>query len=355
MSSSSEKGNISPFLLVLSFIAILALLISFAKMMVFQNLSSGKYRDPNVAGKIVEGNIYDVNGKTLSMQVPVYNIFFDLGRMSSAELDDACNLVALYTDLKSSDIQRRCNNSKTSFFMVEDDIDQSIVDQFKTEVETAGLSSSITVEKTFKRIYPSQFHAAQIINETEKCLAFLLSPRPGYNTSTTYGKNIYLSLDMDIQYLLDVACAELYNQQKTSYVTGCIINAETGFITACTTYPYYDLNNASDKDLTNKALLSEINGIKVKIVDKITDNDGKIYTYGENYDAEYLGYSVNLPQTVMLSQNSECSTIAPIPALEKPKYYIFITCSNPTQIVTGALANTVSKIEAGLRAQSKVN
>lgn len=349
MSSKSEKGNISPFLLILAVIALISLYVSIAKLMIFRNIKSGKYKNPTVASRVIEGTIYDTNGKVLSMQVPVYNLYFDLARLTSANLEDACQIASIYTQYKASEIRKLCVNSKSSYIQIDTDIDRNLIENLESDIEALGLQTGIIVERTFRRIYPSQFHAAQLIKETEENLIDLISPKPELNTGITYGNNVYLSIDMDIQYLLDLACEKIYENTGCFMVTGCIEDTETGYIVACTTYPYFDLNDYSNNtDTANKALPSRLEGITTRVIEKVTDNKGNIINEGSVYTSEQLGYTVDY-------DTYPTAVISPVPALEKPKYLISISTDSSDSTDIGYLNYIVSTIEAGLRAQSKIN
>ncbi len=349
MSSKSEKGNISPFLLILAIIALISLFISIAKLMIFQNIKSGKYKNPTVASRVIEGTVYDTNGKILSMQVPLYNLYFDLARLTSANLEDACQIASIYTQYKASEIRQLCAQSKSSYIQIAADIDRNLIENLESDIQMLGLETGIIVERTFRRIYPSQFHAAQIIKETEVNLIDLISPKPELNTGITYGSNIYLSIDMDIQYLLDLACEKIYENTGCFTVTGCIEDTETGYIVACTTYPYFDLNDYPDStDTVNKALPSQLEGVVTRVIEKVTDNAGNILNEGSVYTSDMLGYTVDY-------DTYPTSVISPVPALEKPKYLISISTDSTESSDIGYLNYIVSTIEAGLRAQSKIN
>ncbi len=349
MSSSSEKGNISPFLLILAVIATISLFVSIAELMIFRSIKSGKYKNPNVATKVVEGNIYDTNGKILSMQVPVYNLYFDLARLNSSNLDEACQIASIYTEFKPAEIRQLCAKSKSSYIRIASEIDRNMVDSLESDIHALNLETGVFLTKSYKRIYPSQFHAAQLIRETENNLVELISPKPGLNTSTTYGNNIYLSLDMDVQYLLDLACSDIYESSECTSVAGCIINSENGYVVACTTYPYFDLNDyPADTDIQNKALPSSLEGVTTRVIEKVTDYESNTINDGMNYTAEQLGFTVDF-----ISET--CSVTSPMPALERPKYYIRITADFTEESDIRYLDNAVTSIEAGLRAQSKLN
>ena len=62
MGSSTSKGNISTFMLVVSLLAILVIAVVITELMLTDGVRAGRYNNPNVASKVVRGTIYDRNG-----------------------------------------------------------------------------------------------------------------------------------------------------------------------------------------------------------------------------------------------------------------------------------------------------
>ncbi|TAH57989.1 MAG: penicillin-binding protein 2, partial [Sphaerochaeta sp.] len=116
-----------------------------------------------------------------------------------------------------------------------------------------NLLDSVNVEKRIGRTYPSLFHAAQILGFTnaegegieglEYALEKQLNPYPRVGEEQiTYGNDVYLTLDMDIQYALDVQLQEIANLYDPNIIMGIIMDAKTGDILALGSYPWYDPN-----------------------------------------------------------------------------------------------------------------
>lgn len=255
MTSSKQKGNIAPFLLVLT-VLILAGLIGIGILyMLPDGIKSGRYNNPNIASTIIQGSIYDRNGRALSMQIPE---------------NDA-----------------------------------------------------------YRRTYPCSFHASQLIHEAETVLANYINPRPGFNEAVTYGKDVYLTIDFDIQYVLDIATQMIFTQQKCNSAVGLIADAVTGEVLAVSTYPYYDLNSTKNVG-KNKALLSSLkigeNSVNTSVISKITDSDGNTIYQNDHYTS--FGFTTDVDSTLTLL-DAENALYKVVPSLENPKYVIFIGAQNP--------------------------
>jgi len=293
MSSSQQKGNISRLLLTLGIVALVAVLLLLAKSVLNFGVKSGKYVNPNVASRVIEGTVYDRNGRPLSMPVPV--------------LDDAGEAV-----------------SRT-------------------------------------RTYPANFHACQLIDEVEQYFGSTIAPRPGYDEAVTYGSDIYLTIDFDIQYVLDLAVQDLYQKQQPAYVTAFIMDCKTGEVLASSNYPYYDLNYDHEKG-KNMTYLSSImidgNLLMPSLISRIVDYQGKVTATASDINLKEKGFSTDLPSTISLLSRaniSNSSILNSMPA-NNPRYYIFLGSWNPQKGIenNSALKDAVAIVESGLRSQSKL-
>ena len=293
MSSSQQKGNISRLLLTLGILALITVLMLLAKTILNYGVKSGRYVNPNVASRVIEGTVYDRNGRPLSMPVPVLN---DEGEAVSRA-----------------------------------------------------------------RTYPANFHACQLIDEVESYFGTVIAPKPGYDEAVTYGSDVYLTIDFDIQYVLDLAVQELYKKQKPSYVTAFIMDCKTGEILASSNYPYYDLNNEHLKG-QNMTYLSSVmidgNLLKPSLVSRIVNYQGKVTSTAADLNLKEKGFSTDLPSTISLlsrANTSNSSILNSMPA-SNPKYYVFLGSWNPQTGIenNSALKDAVAIVESGLKSQSKL-
>ena len=188
------------------------------------------------------------------------------------------------------------------------------------------------------------------------------SPNPGFDELTTYGNDVYLTLDLDIQYLLDQAIQQVFEIQGPDYSVGLIIDVATGEVLAATTYPFFDLNNASsipESQKTSKALISSIFRPNLRISEVKTllsvqphgKSDASVnYTVNNDYTRDL---DVIAQKLRMSDGNSSLVSIIPD---EEPKYVIFIGSVNPRfyDTVPFVLDSAMTLIEQGLAAQNKI-
>ncbi len=211
------------------------------------------------------------------------------------------------------------------------------------------------------RTYPANFHAAQLISEVEDRYKALIAPRPAFAEAVTYGSDVYLTIDFDLQYILDLAVQDVYRIQRPSHVTAFILDAGTGEIRAASNYPYYDLNNSTIKS-ENRTYVSNLS-IDGKVytptfISKIENYLGQVVSTGKDMDLKADGFTADLPSTISMisrANRSNSSIITALPA-SNPRFYVFIGSWNPTEALddNSVLLNAVSMVESGMRAQNKI-
>ena len=105
MGSSTSKGNISVFLLVIALLVIVVLVVLLAELMISNGVRSGKYSNPIVATHVVRGTIYDRNGRVLAMEVPQTTV---LVKKDSRNIETISQILAIATDSTPGTILSLC-------------------------------------------------------------------------------------------------------------------------------------------------------------------------------------------------------------------------------------------------------
>ena len=234
------------------------LLIRVACIILGDGASLKAYHNPEVAKTVVRGTIYDRNGKILAIQTPYYGLYFHLTQIK--DLQKAAEVVAPYVGMNPDQIKIQAANY-TTYAQIQKHIDDNKVEPLRKAIEKAGMSREISIEKSLGRTYPALFHAAQAIgftNTENKGLEGLeysqdryLSPYPEVGEQeVTYGEDITLTLDIDIQYLLDLQMQGIADMHNPDYAMGIIMDAKNGDILAMSSYPWYNTNavNHSNED-----------------------------------------------------------------------------------------------------------
>ncbi len=222
------------------------------------------YDDPQVAQDVVRGTIYDRNGKILAMETPTWACVFFLREIPDIVL--ASELAAPYVGMTPLQIQKLCEG-RTNYVMVNRKIEEEDALKLQEAASRAHLSNGVVVEKGSGRTYPASFHASHIVGFTnldgtgvegiELSQDKVLQPRPQMGVETTYGSDVYLTLDVDIQYLLDLQVQQIVNEHDPDYVMAIVMDANNGDILAATSSPWYDPNfysNSSEEQRQNRNL-----------------------------------------------------------------------------------------------------
>ncbi|MCF0262714.1 MAG: hypothetical protein HUK23_07370 [Sphaerochaetaceae bacterium] len=350
MASSTKKGNISNFMIIIAFSALIILLVIIAQMMLPNGIRAGKYNNPSVARQVIRGTIYDRNGRALAMDVPQQNLYVSTNSDNNALIAE---ILSLYLNTTPSVILSKLANSRDSEVLIQEGLNSDVANTILEQAIKNNLSDSIKIIKEYSRVYPSTFHAAQLIQETEQVASNLLDPIPGFDELTTYGRDVYLTIDLDIQYLLDLTVQQVYELQNPSYSIGFVLDIKTGDVLADTCYPFYDLNDSSGIPASvkiNRALISNISKPEIRIeniniIDKVTLHNGTV----DNFYTLDKAFITDLEDI-----DNPNSILAKIPE-ENPKYLVFISSSEPKYYqVSSVLEYAISTLEEGLASQGKL-
>ena len=360
MGSSTSKGNISVFLLVVAILVLAVLIVILAELMISNGVRSGKYSNPNVATHVVRGTIYDRNGRVLALEVPRTAV---LVKKDSRNIDAISQIVSIAAGTTPDEIIRTIGASSDSLVLIASNLDAESVSLISSNLEKSSIpDSEVVFRKDYTRTYPATYHAAQLLYETEKVFDSILSPAPSFDELTTYGNDVHLTIDLDVQYLLDPAIQQVYEIQSPDYAVGLIIDISTGEVLAATTYPFFDLNDSStisEAQKTSRALISSIFRPNLRIAEVKTVLDVK--THGQNSTS--IGYSLDGDFTKDLSVVSQMarmpdgnSSIVSVIPDEDSKYLLFIGSVNPRfyNTMPYVLDSALTIIEQGLAAQNKI-
>lgn len=228
-------------------------------LMIVSSDKSKEYDDPNVASAVVRGNILDTNDKILAIEVPYYSCSLRVDKISN--LEEIAQLISPYLDMEESEIVEIANRYQLQA-LIKDRIDDDKVEPLQNKIKELNLQNIVKVEKKEGRDYPYTFHAAQSIgfvgsdNEglegIEYTMNDYLSPSPQLNEEITYGDDVKLTLDMDVQYLVDLEVQNINRDFDPESIVGIVLEAKTGDILAMTSYPWYDLNSFKESSADEK-------------------------------------------------------------------------------------------------------
>jgi cell division protein FtsI (penicillin-binding protein 3) len=208
------------------------------------------YEDPIVAQSIIRGTIYDRNSKILAIEVPYYSCSFRVDKIT--DLETIATQCAPFLNMSVEEIINIANEY-TYQAMIKGRINDDKVDSFVQFINDNKLMNLVKIEKKHGRDYPYSFHGSQTIgfvgNDNngleglEYSLNSTLYPGPSLNEAISYGDDVYLTLDMNIQYLCDLEVQRVNTEFSPESIVAIVMDAKNGEILALSSYPWFDSNN----------------------------------------------------------------------------------------------------------------
>lgn len=218
------------------------------------------------------GKIYDCNGASLAVSYTTYNVY-----TRYKEIKDI-NAVALFLakklNMSYKTVFEKISNSSVSEVLIKLKIEQDVAEEIlESNIKGIFLSENVT------RYYPYGDLLTQVLGFTsidnvgqaglESYYNEVLSGIDGYymvqsdlqgkeidNTLRTYvkstaGEDVCLSIDVNIQLILEQVMQKAYTEHNAKGVTGIIMKAKTGEIVAMSNKPSFDLNNVPRDDVSS--------------------------------------------------------------------------------------------------------
>ncbi len=228
------------------------------------------------------GNIYDVNGKYLAMNVSSYTLIAYLEESRTTDSSNPKHVVdkeltakklATVINMKEKDILSILNQK--GLYQVEfREAGKNLTELEKEKIEELNLPGIDFIENK-RRFYPNGTFASYTIgyaklNEDEKIvgefglenlLDDVLSGTDGktsyqkdvngykipgtkeYTTPATNGNDVYLTLDSNIQFFVEETVKEASEKYKFEWLTIIVADAKTGKILGLTQTPSFNPNN----------------------------------------------------------------------------------------------------------------
>lgn len=226
------------------------------------------------------GTIYDRNGTILATTVDAYNIFCHPHVVSSDKVDQLTQALVNAFGGKAEDYKNKIL-SDTNFVYLFKGADEESLNKIK-DLQIEG----VDYEKTSKRVYPCGSTASQIIGilntdgeaitglelyyndilggtKGEKTIQYSKEgvPVPGSEKVTAEvvnGKDIVLSIDVDVQQKLEEALAVRVEEVQGSGGSAMVVDSATGEIYACSSSPTLDITDLSkvEEGATNLSSIS---------------------------------------------------------------------------------------------------
>ena len=228
-----------------------------------QNLALSQWtRDLPISAE--RGKIYDKNGATLAVSLTSYDLY-SRGR-EIKNITEVADYLSKKLNMAYDTLYQKLSLRNVSEVLIKLQIDS------KTAKEIVLKNfSGVFLTESIKRYYPYGNLLTQVLGFTtidnigqagiESYYNSVLTGENGkyivqsdlqgkeienslrLYTQGTSGKDIYLTIDVGIQQIIEKTLEKIYVEQKAKSVSAIIMNAQTGEIVACSTKPSFDLNN----------------------------------------------------------------------------------------------------------------
>ncbi|WP_191014386.1 penicillin-binding protein [Treponema zioleckii] len=201
---------------------------------------------------LIRGSILDRNGKALAVSTNFYQ--FGVTPSAIKDVQEFSNLIApVIGEMPQIISQLIFSNKKSSFLYIKKKIDQSVYDELKTLCNTKGFGNAVRFDRIPGRIYPENNLASQLIGFTdydgkgsegiEYSMNDILMPLPNGTDEELRGKNIYLTIDANLQYKLEKIAQDALTKTGGEALMLVAAEAKTGEILSYISLPSADLND----------------------------------------------------------------------------------------------------------------
>ncbi len=264
MATSPNRSYLTLFRVVITALFII-ILIRVAILVISAPSSGRRYEDPQVAERVERGTILDRNGRILAIQTPYWGVYFHLNAID--DLAFVSEVVSPFVQMSADAIMERAGRY-TTYAQIKERIDEQTARELQTALTKNRLQNQVTIEKRQGRTWPAHFHGVQTIGFTntagegiegiELSQERYLNPLPQVGESlVTYGDEITLTLDLDIQYACDVQLQQIAGEWNPDWVAAIVLDARNGDLLAVGSWPWYDANlfgRSTDEERKNHAV-----------------------------------------------------------------------------------------------------
>ena len=203
------------------------------------------------------GSIVDRNGKPLAVQTNFYNV-----GVSPKQIPDKKQFakdVSQVLQIPESKINSKIDlNSEKNYVSLKRKISEDDYRILK-DITDDNQYSFVRYDKIPGRIYPEKSLASQLIgymgndgiglSGIEYSMQSILQPIPDHELNYQHGKNVFLTIDANLQYKLEKLSHEAMEKTQCESLMLIACEAKTGEILSYISLPSSDLNNYSDSKI----------------------------------------------------------------------------------------------------------
>jgi len=203
-------------------------------------LAKGDSGQGGQSRKAVErGKILDRNGKTLASQIILYNVY--VSPPAREKIPELAAELAPIIDMSAEDIYNLISRANGSF-LLKRQVSLSALEMIKDEQKNGRLRGVTTVPAAIRN-YPEKTLAAQIIGFTGSDNNGLEGVEYAFNKELSGGGNVVLTIDTNIQYILEKVAGSTLNETHAESVMFLAMDPRNGEILGSAVLPGFDPNN----------------------------------------------------------------------------------------------------------------
>lgn len=204
------------------------------------------------SGEIAQrGSILDRNGKALAVPANYYH--FTVTPSAVKEKEEFASLVSPFIGISEQDILKTLEKQKkANFVYLKKNLNQETADNLRDACRKNGFSAAVKFDKLEGRVYPENNLASQLVgflgadgkglSGIEYSMQETLAPKTDENDGTVPGKNIYLTIDANLQSNLEKIAQDAMESTKAQSLMLVAAEAKTGEILSYISLPSANLN-----------------------------------------------------------------------------------------------------------------
>jgi cell division protein FtsI (penicillin-binding protein 3) len=226
-------------------LACLGILARYGYLMLISEPPGTRTRQEEKTGR---GMILDRNGRLMAIETRQGNVILDKSEMGDPE--ELSRILASYLEQKPEDILGRINDTQGNFLYLKRQVSESVVAQIKEAIKIHGLKG-VGIEEVSGRVYPGGSLASQIIGFVGNDGYGLAGIEYAFDSELrgvaesgdrTAGNQVYLTLDMNVQHILERIGKQVLEENKAEAVMFMAMDPRTGDVLGSASLPNYDLN-----------------------------------------------------------------------------------------------------------------
>jgi cell division protein FtsI (penicillin-binding protein 3) len=197
------------------------------------------------------GPILDRNGKILAVQTQLYSV--SLWRPELRDPEDSAQILSEVLGLDEAALLREFKNEEgSSFKWIKRQITPTESKDIEALIKQKKLKG-IKLEPEPGRHYPQKGIASHVVGYVgtdnigldgiEYTYNDILSPTMIGEDSPTYGNRIYLTIDINVQFMVEKILQKTWEEYQPDDLMAIVMEAKTGDIAAYVSLPTYDPNN----------------------------------------------------------------------------------------------------------------